>query len=88
MYPEMVPIILPNLGTDRAVLSAWYVHPGETVYAGDRVAEVLIPGATVDIPAPIDGVLVERQAGVDQALFPGSVLGYLSPLAAEEGGPS
>jgi pyruvate/2-oxoglutarate dehydrogenase complex dihydrolipoamide acyltransferase (E2) component len=85
MNPEMVPIILPDLGTDRAVLSAWYVHLGEAVYAGDRVAEVLIPGATVDISAPIDGVLVERQAGVDQLVFPGSVLGYLSPLAAEEG---
>lgn len=79
MNSEMVPIVLPDLGTEQVVLSAWYVHPGDTVYAGDRVAEVLIPGATVDIPAPIDGILVERQAGVDQPLFPGSILGYLSP---------
>jgi pyruvate/2-oxoglutarate dehydrogenase complex dihydrolipoamide acyltransferase (E2) component len=75
---EMVPIVLPDLGTHQVILSAWYVHPGEMVYAGDRVAEVLIPGATVDIPAPIDGVLVERQVGVDQPLSPGSILGYLS----------
>ena len=87
MNPEKVPIILPNLGTDQVVLSAWYVHPGETVYAGDRVAEVLIPGATVDIPAPIDGVLVERQAGVDQPVFPGSILGFLAPLPRDSEGP-
>jgi pyruvate/2-oxoglutarate dehydrogenase complex dihydrolipoamide acyltransferase (E2) component len=81
---EMVPIVLPDLGTHWVTLSAWYVHPGERVYAGDRVAEVLIPGATVDIAAPIDGVLMERQVGVDQRLSPGSILGYLSPSIAEE----
>lgn len=73
------PITLPDLGTDRATLSVWYVHPGERVFAGDRVAEVLIPGATVDVPAPASGVLREALVGPNAPLTAGQTLGTLDP---------
>lgn len=72
-----VPITLPELGDPRAVFSLWYVRPGDRVYEGDRVAEVLIPGATFDVPAPASGVLAERIALPNDAVTTGQVLGVI-----------
>jgi pyruvate/2-oxoglutarate dehydrogenase complex dihydrolipoamide acyltransferase (E2) component len=75
----MVLITLPELGSPRPVLSLWYVGPGERVYEGDRVAEVLIPGATFDVPAPATGVVIERLARPNEQLTTGQVLGTIDP---------
>ena len=75
----MVPITLPELGSPRPVLSLWYVGPGERVYEGDRVAEVLIPGATFDVAAPATGIVVERLARPNDPLAVGQVLGTIDP---------
>jgi pyruvate/2-oxoglutarate dehydrogenase complex dihydrolipoamide acyltransferase (E2) component len=75
----MVPITLPDLGTPRAVMSLWYVLPGERVYEGDRLAEVLIPGATFDISAPATGIVAERLALPNDPLAAGQVLGTIDP---------
>ena len=75
----MVPITLPELGSPRPVLSVWYVGPGERVYEGDRVVEVLTPGATFDVPAPVSGTIVERLALVNDTLSTGQVLGTIDP---------
>lgn len=71
------PIPLPDLGPAPAVLSLWYVRPGDRVYEGDRVAEVLIPGATFDVPAPATGRLTEQLARPTDPLTPGQVLGMI-----------
>jgi pyruvate/2-oxoglutarate dehydrogenase complex dihydrolipoamide acyltransferase (E2) component len=72
-----VPIELPDLGAARAVLSLWYARVGDRVFAGDRVAEVLIPGATVDVPAPADGVLASQAVLANDALVAGQVIGEI-----------
>ncbi len=77
-----IAIGMPETGTAEAIFSLWYVHPGETVYEGDRVAEVLIPGATVDVLAPADGVLAAADAQPGDRLTPGAVLGWLEPSPA------
>ena len=71
-----MPITLPELG-DRATLSLWYARPGDRVFEGDRVAEVLIPGATFDVPAPATGTLRERLALRGDSVTPGQVLGII-----------
>jgi pyruvate/2-oxoglutarate dehydrogenase complex dihydrolipoamide acyltransferase (E2) component len=76
----MVPITLPDVGAD-AVLSVWYVHPGELVYEGDRVVEVLLPGVTVDVHAPATGTLADRHALPGDRVRAGDTLGTV--LAAE-----
>lgn len=73
--PRRVPIRLPDLGDPRAVLSLWYVRPGDRVFEGDRVAEVLVPGATFDVPAPATGTLVERFARPGDPVSPDRPLG-------------
>ena len=70
-------IALPDLGAERVTFSLWYVRPGERVFEGDRVAEVLIPGATFDVPAPVNGVFAERLVLPNDALATGQVLGVI-----------
>jgi pyruvate/2-oxoglutarate dehydrogenase complex dihydrolipoamide acyltransferase (E2) component len=53
------------------------VQPGDRVSEGDRVAEVLIPGATFDIAAPATGTVADRVALAGDALTPGQVLGWI-----------
>jgi pyruvate/2-oxoglutarate dehydrogenase complex dihydrolipoamide acyltransferase (E2) component len=70
-------IALPDLGTPRVAFSLWYVRVGDRVFEGDRVAEVLIPGATYDVQAPASGTLAEQTAFPNDALATGQVLGWI-----------
>ena len=70
-------IILPNLDAGPVVLSAWFADPGETVFEGDRLVEVLLTGATFDVPSPATGRLVEKRAYSNDRLQPGQVLGIV-----------
>jgi pyruvate/2-oxoglutarate dehydrogenase complex dihydrolipoamide acyltransferase (E2) component len=71
------PILLPDLGVRSATLSVWFVDPGDTVYAGDRVVEILAGGATFDVPSPATGRLVEKLALPDDSLCTGQILGMI-----------
>ncbi len=71
------PLLLPDLGSDRVTFSLWHVAAGESLRLGERVAEVLIPGAVVDISAPVAGVLTECVARPGEALTAGQVLGVI-----------
>jgi pyruvate/2-oxoglutarate dehydrogenase complex dihydrolipoamide acyltransferase (E2) component len=71
------PIVVPDLGWPTLVLSVWYVKPGEAVFAGDRVVEILLSGATFEMTAPSTGTLIEQCAGLNESLTPGQVVGYL-----------
>lgn len=76
-----VPIVLPELGSQRCRLSLWFVRAGETVREGDRLAEVNFPGAVVDIASPADGILRERIALAGDALATGQILGTIETPA-------
>jgi pyruvate/2-oxoglutarate dehydrogenase complex dihydrolipoamide acyltransferase (E2) component len=71
------PVLMPDVGAPSAVVSAWFVQPGERVYAGDRLVELLVGGATVDVSAAAPGVFVERTASTDSHVTAGQVLGYI-----------
>ncbi|AWM38338.1 Lipoamide acyltransferase component of branched-chain alpha-keto acid dehydrogenase complex [Gemmata obscuriglobus] len=73
--PRRTAITLPDLGSARVVFSLWHVRIGDSVAEGDRVAEVLIPGATFDVPAPATGRLVETFVLPNDPLSPGAALG-------------
>lgn len=74
---DRIPIIVPDMGTPRVRFSLWYVPQGADVLEGDRVAEVLIPGATYAIPAPATGRLAERAVQPNDPLAAGQVLGTI-----------
>lgn len=71
------PVVLPDLGAGPARLSLWFADPGDPVYEGDRLVEILVGGATFDVPAPATGRLTERHALPDDPLRPGQVLGVV-----------
>ncbi len=78
-------ITLPELGLPagrRVTLSVWYAEPGDFVFEGDRLVEVLTDGATFDVPSPATGRLAERRAYPRDVLQPGQVLGVVE---AEDG---
>ncbi|QJX00725.1 lipoyl domain-containing protein [Frigoriglobus tundricola] len=73
--PRNAAITVPELGVPRAAFSLWHVRIGDRVTEGDRVAEVLIPGAVFDISAPASGIFTERTVQPGDALRPGQVIG-------------
>lgn len=77
------PIALPELGAAEARVSAWFAEPGDFVYEGDRLVEVLVQGATFDVAAPATGRLAERVALPEDRVVTGQILGEieLEPLA-------
>jgi pyruvate/2-oxoglutarate dehydrogenase complex dihydrolipoamide acyltransferase (E2) component len=70
-------IVLPELGAIPVVLSAWFADPGDLVFEGDRLVEVLVGGATFDVAAPATGCLLEQLALPRDPLSVGQVLGVL-----------
>lgn len=70
-------LTLPVLGSARVTFSLWYVKCGDCIVEGDRIAEVLIPGATYDVHAPATGTLAEQLAFPNDPLTPGQVLGWI-----------
>lgn len=71
------PIVMPDVGDDVSILHLWFVQPGEQVYAGDRLVELLLDGATFDVSAPTTGKLIEKNARPGERILPGQVLGWL-----------
>lgn len=70
-------IVLPELGAAPVRLSLWFAAPGDLVFEGDRLVEVVVAGATFDVSAPATGRLIERQAWPRDLLTPGQVLGVM-----------
>ena len=77
------PILLPELGAAPAVLSVWFAEPGETVYEGDRLVEILVDGATFDVSSPASGRLLEKWVFPDESLQAGQVLGLVEAELSE-----
>lgn len=74
---QRVTIAVPDLGAARVTFGLWHVRVGDRVTAGDRVAEVLLPGAVFDVPAPASGTLAERTAQPGTLLTVGQVIGEI-----------
>ncbi|MGO9108392.1 MAG: biotin/lipoyl-containing protein [Thermoguttaceae bacterium] len=74
-----IELCLPDLGLgDQPItLSMWLVPRGARVAAGERVAEVLAGPATVDLPSPVDGVLIKRLTDEDEPIAVGQPLAVI-----------
>lgn len=70
---------LPELGAGAMPIttSLWLVEVGDEVSEGDRLLEVCFGAASVDLPAPVDGVLIEARVAEDDELQVGQVLGLI-----------
>jgi pyruvate/2-oxoglutarate dehydrogenase complex dihydrolipoamide acyltransferase (E2) component len=72
-------LILPDLGLDDQpiVLSLWLVKEGTRVAEGDPVVEVAAGEVTVDLPAPLDGILVKKLVAEAEPLSVGQRLALI-----------
>ncbi len=74
-------VILPELGTGpkvSIVVSHWYSAQGKRVCEGDRLVEVLVGPALVDVAVPVTGRLVQIRRREYDAVAPGDVLGMVA----------
>jgi len=83
-------LVVPDLGCAgmTLVLSLWLVPEGSDVTEGDRVAEILAGGVTVDLGAPATGRLSPVFVDEDETVAPGTVLAEIVAVdpAAPGGG--
>jgi pyruvate/2-oxoglutarate dehydrogenase complex dihydrolipoamide acyltransferase (E2) component len=72
-------LVLPDLGIgDQPItVSLWLVERGSRVAAGDPLVEVLAGAATVDLPAPADGLLAETLVEENDRLAVGQRLAVI-----------
>ena len=80
MDQKRVDLIVPNLGLVDIPVSAsvWLKSVGCEVVEGERLLEIVAGDATVDLPAPASGVLVEQRVGEDDQLTDGQVAGVIA----------
>ena len=72
-------LTLPALGIDDQPIrvSLWLAPRGSHVAEGDPILEVLAGPATVDLPAPADGVLIETLVEEDDLIAVGQRLAVI-----------
>ena len=71
---DATPILVPDLGTETVTFGIWLVTHGERVSENDRIAELLIPGACVDLISPANGIVLHG-AGTGDIVQRGDMVG-------------
>jgi pyruvate/2-oxoglutarate dehydrogenase complex dihydrolipoamide acyltransferase (E2) component len=70
---------MPELGLEDLPIkvSLWLARRGERVSAGTPLVEIAAACATVDLPSPVDGILVEKLAAENDAVRVGQRLAVI-----------
>jgi pyruvate/2-oxoglutarate dehydrogenase complex dihydrolipoamide acyltransferase (E2) component len=71
------PVLVPDLGDETPLLSLWIAAPGDHIYAGDRLVELLLDEMIIDVTAPITGRLTEKIANPGQQVAAKQILGWI-----------
>lgn len=72
-------IVVEDLGgAEEGVFAVWLKEQGESVTAGEPIAEVMTDKVNVEIEAPADGILTERQVDAEDNVSLGQVIGTIS----------
>lgn len=64
-------------GVEEGVVVNWFAREGQAVAAGKTLCEIQLEKVSIDVPAPVDGTLVEVAIGEDETIRADSVLGYI-----------
>lgn len=76
----LVDFLMPDLGLRHGVawVSLWLVDVGSPILPGEGLLEVAADGVTIDLPAPVEGVLHQILVGEDEPLAVGCRLGVIA----------
>jgi pyruvate/2-oxoglutarate dehydrogenase complex dihydrolipoamide acyltransferase (E2) component len=71
---------LPDLevGDVAIVASVWHVGVGGEVSCGESILEILAGDVVIDLPAPVNGVLINRLVAEDEPLVRGQPLAVIA----------
>jgi len=80
---KRIPVVVPDVGTgdDAICITAWLVDQGDHVFRQEQLLELMIPGVTFDLPAPVEGLLVTLARPVGALVSPGETVGWILPTA-------
>jgi 2-oxoglutarate dehydrogenase E2 component (dihydrolipoamide succinyltransferase) len=83
----MAEIRVPALGESvtEATVSKWFKHPGDTVVVDEPVVELETDKVTVEVPAPVAGVLGTVAANDGETVAVGALLGEIKEGVGEAG---
>ncbi len=72
-------LLLPDLGIEEATVVAWLLKPGDWVSAGQAVLLLESAKATVEVPCPVAGQLLETLLTLAQVVHSGEPMLRLRP---------
>jgi 2-oxoglutarate dehydrogenase E2 component (dihydrolipoamide succinyltransferase) len=77
--PRTYRLLVPDLGLPGLpiTLSVWLCRRGASLAAGQPAVELACGPATVDLPSPAGGVLVEKLAAEGDEVVPGQPLAVI-----------
>lgn len=86
----MTELKLPEIGEGviEGEIVQWLIAPGQSFARNDAIVEVMTDKATVEIPAPFDGVMQEHRASEGDVCAVGSVIAIVAVGAASAAEPS
>ncbi|MBN2580880.1 MAG: lipoyl domain-containing protein [Pirellulales bacterium] len=72
-------LVMPELGIEDQpmTISLWFVRRGQRVVEGEPLVEILCGPATVDLPAPADGILVKKMVVSGDPIKTNQVMGII-----------
>jgi pyruvate/2-oxoglutarate dehydrogenase complex dihydrolipoamide acyltransferase (E2) component len=74
------PVIMPQLGNEieEAQLDSWAKQPGDKVTKGEMLLAITTPKLTMEIEAPVSGVLKEILVPADELASVGATLAIIT----------
>ena len=74
-----VEIKVPDLGegASEATFTVWLKSIGDTVQAGEGIAEIMTEKVNLEVESPVSGVLQGQMVQPDEAIVSGAVLGIV-----------
>lgn len=74
-----VEIKVPDLGegASEATFVVWLKHIGDTVQAGEGIAEIMTEKVNLEVESPASGVLHGQMVQPDEMIVSGTVLGIV-----------
>lgn len=80
-----IPIVVPDIGAgeDPIRFVQWLVDDGDTVLAGDRVAEVIAAAVLFHVSSPAEGTLLRGDVQTGAILRVGTTLGVIAANGEE-----
>jgi len=71
-----IKILMPDVGegVTEAEITEWHVKPGDLVREDDVLAAVMTDKATVEIPSPVDGVIISTTGDIGDVIAVGETI--------------